>query len=215
MSYALGVVLAQPRLPRPDVVVGSSVHLPAGLPLADQRFPPGAICLRGARPLAPGAHRYWRAAGAQRHRQAAHGHRAFPLPPGGHGNQPASARGGLHHEPWDTGRQDRLHPEWVADFTPGIRSASGDAATLVQWIHDQRGACGWWRAISGHTAASTALTSWSRPLASCVIAARKKLRSSSSARAQRNSGVRGSPATTGWPMSCSGGRCLRGGSRCP
>ena len=29
MSYALGVVLAQPRLPRPDVVVGSSVHLPA------------------------------------------------------------------------------------------------------------------------------------------------------------------------------------------
>ena len=31
-------------------------------------------------------------------------------------------------------------PNGVADFTPGIRSASGDAATLVQWIHDQRGA---------------------------------------------------------------------------
>ena len=141
MSYALGVVLAQPPLPRPDVVVGSSVHLPAvaaawlisALRRAQFVFEvrdlwPRALIDIGALRERSAAARLLTAMEHFLYRRADMVISVLP-----HAADYIMSHG-------IPAEKIAYIPNGVADFTPGIRSASGDAATLVQWIHDQRGA---------------------------------------------------------------------------
>lgn len=139
MSYALGVVLAQQRFRRPDVVIGSSVHLGAAvaaLLISRVRRVPFVFEVRDLWPRALIDMGALRERGAVArvltmierflYRRAGMVICLLPFATNyirGHGVPAAKIA---------------YVPNGIADYSPGIRPASGDAAALVRRIQEQR-----------------------------------------------------------------------------
>jgi glycosyltransferase involved in cell wall biosynthesis len=139
LGYALGVVFAQRRFPRPDVVVGSSVHLAAaaaGFAIGILRRAPFVFEVRDLWPrtlIDVGALREDGAAArlltmAERFLYRRAGMVISLLP---HAAEYIMGQG----IPAD---KIAYVPNGIADYIPGIRPASGDAAALVTSIQEQR-----------------------------------------------------------------------------
>jgi glycosyltransferase involved in cell wall biosynthesis len=139
LSYALGAVLAQRRFPRPDVVVGSSVHLAAAAAAyligTVRRAPfvfevrdlwPRTLIDMGALPERSAVARLLTILERFLYRRA---RMVISLLP--HATDYIMGLG----IPAD---KIAYVPNGIADDRPGIRPASGDAAALVERIQEQR-----------------------------------------------------------------------------
>jgi len=141
MSYALSVLLVQRRYPRPDVVVGSCVHLAAVVAAFLIGRLRGAAFVFEVRDLWP---RALIDIGALRERGAAArlltALERFLYRRAGMviSLLPDAAQYIMGHGiPAD---KIAYIPNGVADYSTGIQPATGDAVALVRWIQEQRGA---------------------------------------------------------------------------